>query len=46
MDGSRMLAKQKDVSDMDANKLLTMIIELLAQRETVRLIFEKENKKQ
>lgn len=34
-------AKEKDCSNMSADKILDMMTTLLAQQETVRLIFEK-----
>lgn len=38
----KVLAKQKDVSDIKGEECFNMIAQLLVQKETVRIIFEKE----
>lgn len=44
-DRQYMKAKQKDISGETADEVMNMITTLLAQSETIRLIFEKEEKK-
>lgn len=39
--GRRWKAKQKDASNMSGDEVIEMITALLAQQETVRVIFEK-----
>lgn len=39
--GRQWKAKQKDASSMSGDEIINMITTLLAQQETVRVIFEK-----
>lgn len=44
-EGRKLKAKQKDCSNITAEECMDMITTLLAQTETERLIFEKDEKK-
>lgn len=39
--GNQLKAKQKDASHMTGDEIINMITTLLAQQETVRIMFEK-----